>query len=899
MLIDRSESFDPSRVRRSTDTRRGGRGGERDGRCDADRDAEAERLEALERLVLLDTPPEEEFDDLVLLASQVCDMPMSLVSLVDGSRQWFKARLGLDVAETRRDVAFCSHAIATPNHLFTVHDASRDARFASNPLVTGDSGIRFYAGMPIVTREGHALGTVCVMDRQPRVLTPAQERCLEALARQAATLIALRERATQATRSAIAHASRSAEALQQHERGAELLDLVLRGRDLGLWDLDVPSGRWTASIQELALLGYADDPDAIDGVQWRTLVHPEDQALTTSSMEPHLRGDAPFYECTHRMRHRDGRWIWVLGRAVVVERRPDGSPRRIVGTHLDITEAQQDRLALELARQRLAETAQLAKVGGWELDLRTNALTWSREVLRIHELPPGWVPTVDNAIDFYAPEARPVIQAAVAEAIEHGTSYDLQLPLITARGRSIWVRALGHAEYEDGVAVRLTGAFQDITERRTADQALVDSERRLRLITDSLPALIMHIDGEQRYTYVNAHFERTFGVPADAVIGRTLEDVCSAAVYADIAPHVARALDGHAVEFEAVGPARGESLHYQSHYVPDVQADGRTTGFYALIFDITPAKRSELKCIESEKLLRGIADNLPVCIAEIGRDGCFRFVNETYRAWTGRDPQEMVGRSVHAEVGGTYYESRKDAVARALAGERLTFECVLELPVGKRTLHSTYLPYFDDAGEVAGFYALTSDITEQKDTQRKLDALARVDALTGLPNRRHFEERAHETLVRTRRTGRGGALFYLDIDRFKSINDSLGHAGGDELLTRFAARLSAALRESDFVARYAGDEFIAIVEGVASAADAETLAAKVAAAIRAPFTLSTACLRVTTSIGVALFDGDAALDALLAEADAALYAAKDAGRDGFRVARREAQPAGAPAPTVR
>ena len=1103
---------------------------------------ETERLAELRRLLLLDTAPELEYDDLVTLASEICQTPIALVSLVDQDRQWFKAKVGIAATETHRDDAFCAHAVCEPRELFTVHDATNDPRFANNPLVTGGPGIRFYAGAPIVSDDGHALGTVCVIDTRPRTLSASQQRCLQALARQAAGLMNLRKTTAAAARVAIDHVDLTIEARLKQEQGAELLDLVLQGRGLGLWDLDVASGRWIASAHELEILGYTGAEAELADQHWRTLVHPDDLGLTTSTMGPHLRGEAPFYECTHRMRHRSGRWLWIFSRAVVVRRDASGVPTRIVGTHTDITEARRleterqhnaerlelallggdigiwdvhvptgrvvytghwvemlgytreefegnqdlwktlvhpddgrafqdgmalhlrgelpviegegrmrhkdghwvwlltraklferdaagrplrivgvnmnitsrktselalaaeatrrralldhaseyvfvlsrklrltevnpqfadalgytvdevmplrpwqwdaiedtrekfaarwtgwsaepwtaefqwrrkdgsvldvevsctnlllegddeeylfvcrditatkrDRVSLERTRNLLEQTAQLAQVGGWEVDLRAQTVTWSREVYRIHEVTDlDWQPKLESGLQFYAPEARPVITAAVEAAIADGTAWDLQLPLITALGRRIWVRTQGHAEYEGKRAVRLVGVFQDITERKVAEDALVASERRLRLITDNMPGSIMHIDRDERYCFVNQHFGRVFGLPPESILGLQMRDLCSEATYESLAPRIALALAGQATQFEWSAQVSGQQRHFQSHYVPDLDAGGEVAGFYALVLDITGRKQAELKSLASERLLRGITDNLPACIAEVDREGRYRFANATYLAWTGVEPADMIGRNVADAILPEYYHLRRDSIRRALAGERVSLEQTLTLRQGPRTVQTTYLPHFDEDQTVAGFYALTSDITELKDTQRRLDALARVDALTQLPNRRHFEERAAETLARTRRSGGMGALFYLDVDRFKSINDSLGHAGGDELLQEFARRLTAALRETDFVARYAGDEFVAIAEGIASEADARLLAEKITTAIRRPFALSNACVYVTTSIGIATFERDESLRSLLERADGALYESKSAGRDTIRVSSTE------------
>lgn len=143
---------------------------------------EARRLKVLWQYEVLDTVPEEVFDDLAELASTICEAPIALISLVDESRQWFKARVGFDVTETSRDVSFCSHAILQPG-LFIVPDATKDERFKENPLVTGQPGIRFYAGAPLVAPDGHALGTLCVLDKQPRELNPSQLKAVRLLAR--------------------------------------------------------------------------------------------------------------------------------------------------------------------------------------------------------------------------------------------------------------------------------------------------------------------------------------------------------------------------------------------------------------------------------------------------------------------------------------------------------------------------------------------------------------------------------------------------------------------------------------------------------------------------------------------------------------------------------------------
>lgn len=188
---------------------------------------EEQRLDDLRSYEILDTRPEQAYDDLTFLAACICESPIALISFVDSERQWFKSKFGLDAAETSRSVAFCAHAILRPDSLFVVGDATKDARFAENPLVTDDPKIRFYAGAPLVTSSGHALGTLCVIDREPRELTTKQKEALSALSRQVVAQLELRETLAKAQASA-KQMQRYHEELENAQRRLEKSNARLR-----------------------------------------------------------------------------------------------------------------------------------------------------------------------------------------------------------------------------------------------------------------------------------------------------------------------------------------------------------------------------------------------------------------------------------------------------------------------------------------------------------------------------------------------------------------------------------------------------------------------------------------------------------------------------------------------
>src|SRR3954470_1341163 len=182
---------------------------------------EKKRLQVLWQYELLDTIPEEVFDDLTELAARICEAPIALISLIDEDRQWFKSKVGITVNETSRDISFCARAIQQDD-LFIIPDATQDARFANNPLVTSDPKIRFYAGAPLITPDGHALGTLCVIDKVPRELRTEQQQALRVLARHVMTQLELRRHANEL---ADAHKAREATHEELEKARAEVASL--------------------------------------------------------------------------------------------------------------------------------------------------------------------------------------------------------------------------------------------------------------------------------------------------------------------------------------------------------------------------------------------------------------------------------------------------------------------------------------------------------------------------------------------------------------------------------------------------------------------------------------------------------------------------------------------------
>ena len=301
---------------------------------------ESDRLSALRSYGILDTEPEQAFDDIVQLAARICDAPIAVVNLIDRGRQWFKAETGLGVRETPLDTSFCAHALLQEDGL-VVPDATKDSRFECNPLVTGESGLRFYAGRLLKSTDGYALGTLCVLDTRirPEGLTEFQTETLDVLARQVMAQLELRR--------------------------------AIREREEGVAALAVSEGKFRAIADSMPQMVWSTLPDGFhdyynarwyeftgvpagstDGEGWNDMFHPDDQERAREVWSHSLETGDP-YEIEYRLRRSDGVYRWALGRATPI-RNEDGEITRWFGTCTDIEDLKRSQSSKDLLSQELS-----------------------------------------------------------------------------------------------------------------------------------------------------------------------------------------------------------------------------------------------------------------------------------------------------------------------------------------------------------------------------------------------------------------------------------------------------------------------------------------------------------------------------------------------------------------
>jgi diguanylate cyclase (GGDEF)-like protein/PAS domain S-box-containing protein len=314
-------------------------------------------------------------------------------------------------------------------------------------------------------------------------------------------------------------------------------------------------------------------------------------------------------------------------------------------------------------------------------------------------------------------------------------------------------------------------------------------------------------------------------------------------------------------------------------------AQGRVLGYVGSVTDITARARARARAEAELRKLSSAVQHTADAVLIADRDGTIEYVNPALEAMTGYSRAELVGKNLDVFRS----DVQDEAFYRRLRGTLLAGETFSDVLVNRRKDGSLYYeeklinPIKDAGGNVTHFVATGRDITERMAAQERLQRLAHHDTLTGLPNRALFLDRLRQALARARRHGRRVAILFLDLDDFKRINDAHGHEAGDRFLQGVAERLRTAVRESDTVARYGGDEFAFVVDELAQGADLAMVVSKIQEAFAAPIVLSEGEFPVRASVGVSLYPDDGTdADTLLKRADAAMYRAKGAGEGGVR-----------------
>src|SRR5688572_20459213 len=434
------------------------------------------------------------------------------------------------------------------------------------------------------------------------------------------------------------------------------------------------------------------------------------------------------------------------------------------------------------------------------------------------------------------------------EALGLRRPLETQYRLLRADGEYGWLHHSAVPVYDDNGRLQgYLGSCTDITEQRSAELRALYKEREIRTLADNVPVLIAYYDREDlRCRFANRAYAQTWGLDERSIVGKPLVQIIGEAGYTEIKPHVDRVLAGDVVTYErTITAARGQTKVLEVNLRPHRAPDGHPLAAFVLIHDITRHRHAEQRVRDSEERLRKFADASRAGIV-FHDEGRITDCNEALTQLTGFTTEELLGTEIIKYV----VPERRDQVLEAVrSGYERPYESEILAKDGSVVpveFEGRVMPL---DGKVYRL-SVVRDIRRRKQNEARIDFLAHHDQLTGLPNRALLRERLEFILASARRRGNRAAVLFIDLDNFKVVNDSLGHAAGDELLKVVAARLIAVLRAVDVVSRHGGDEFLVVMPDVEDERSPVPVAEKLLAAIAEPMLIEGQSVSVSPSIGI-------------------------------------------------
>lgn len=718
---------------------------------------EAERLKALENYEILDSLDEADFDRITELASLICDTPISLVSLVDEKRQWFKSKVGLDVSETHRDLAFCQHAIMN-DALFEVENTLDDDRFSQNELVTGEPNIRFYAGQPLIDPQGFALGTLCVIDRTPKSLSDKQKRALKLLASEVTSLIVERRKKQEA---------------KYFDRLFSLShDLVCVSSNKGYFIKINPAFHEVLGWDKKHLLTHS----------FFELIHPNDQFSAKQDFHLLTSGNIPSYGI-YKVKTSSGDYKTIQWESTL---EPDTGNLFSIGR--DVTEQQALKDSLEHARMLLEETGKIARVGGWELDILRQRLTWTGVTKQIHKVDPDYQPNLATSLNFYKEgDDREKITKAIDEAISTGKAWDLELQIINNEGEEIWVRAQGHAEFHEKMCIRLSGTFQDIDDKKRVELEVIAAKKFLdEILTASSEVGIVTTDLNGLITIWNPGAENILGYTAAEMVGKQTTDIFRDRDEVEARKKEIESTYGYEVEGFNIITERTNITGSDQREWTGIKKDGTrimissvitpirddkniTIGYLSIARDITAEKENEHALITEKARLAAFIEHAPAAVVMLDTEMYFVAASNVWLEDFKMDRNKIIGHSYY-ESFPNLDETRIKRHKQVLSGEVIRVEeDIFRLPGEDEDLYICWemRPWYLNDCTIGGMMISVQNITTSVKHREQLKAAVQLAEQASVAKSEFLANMSHEI-----RTPLNGIIGFTDLLLKTRLNET-------------------------------------------------------------------------------------------------------------------------------
>ncbi|MBH1654063.1 PAS domain S-box protein [Stenotrophomonas maltophilia] len=697
--------------------------------------------------------------------------------------------------------------------------------------------------------------------------------------------------------------------LQELAEERRRLAMIIDGTAAGTWEWTVQTGEMRVNARWAEIVGYRlEELEPVCQKTFLKLVHPDDIVLSDAALEDHFEGRSDNYVCLLRMRHKNGQWIWIHDRGRVFEWDGQGRPLWMAGAHADVTELQQARQDAAESRQRLQAVVDASdEVAVIATDTEGTITLFNTGAERLLGYSAEEVVGQRRLGDFHDPDElaawlRPLaaadgslpgaFEALSARADEQ--TYSRQWTLRRKDGQPRQVRlSISRMDGAGGARIGYVGMSIDITEILQARaEARLSAEKFAGAFTSAALGMA-RVSLEGRWLDVNDARCRILGYPREELLQVDFQRLTHPD---DLQTDLALVQDLLA--------GRRSHYHLEKRYldrdgkviwarlsVSLVRTEhGEPLHFVSQIQDISAQRTSEQRLFESEQRSRITLDAVADLVLSVRLDGRIEYANAAaVRTLAGDGALSLAGHKVQDVLALTteYAPGSVLDVSVLLDPESnavdLHADLLLRLGTATIPVDLTRAWLRDDEGHVRGAVWVLRDDTQQRARQREARHLAEIDPLTELSNRRGFEVHLQQAITRVERTGQAASLMYIDLDRFKPVNDTWGHLAGDAVLWAVASVLRHGVRDSDVVARLGGDEFAVILSGCtprrAARIGGELL--HTLASLSIPWDRDR--LHVGASIGIAPLAGGMSVDQAVAAADAQCYRAKAMGRNNVQV----------------
>jgi diguanylate cyclase (GGDEF)-like protein/PAS domain S-box-containing protein len=579
---------------------------------------------------------------------------------------------------------------------------------------------------------------------------------------------------------------------------------------------------------------------------------------------------------------------WLKGRDIslrALHSETEERRRAVEESHSQAEARRQVENGLRQTEERLAMAIDAAKIGFFDWDCVRNEQVWFGNVRQLLGLEPSAAANFEALASAVHPEDREALRQNIAGIVMDNPEFALEHRAIWSDGTVHWIWARGQGLFDpDGRLVRVVGIVMDIDQRKQAEQqyrlqatALEEAANGV-VITDPTGAIL----------WVNPAFTQMTGYSAEEAIGRNPRILNSGQQDAQFFRAMWQTIiAGHVWHGEVVNRKKDGSFYTEEMTVAPVRTPaGGISHFVAIKLDITQRKLAEQALKSAEQEYRSIFETTMLGIFRSRPDGRLLKVNRALARMAGYESSEKFLNAVPSVLGIYADLDERNELMRRLAAAKAVrgYEVKFRLQDGRiRTGLLELNSVTDASGAVLYNEGTVQDITERKQAEEQIRFLAYHDALTGLPNRALFEERMVQALADARRRQERLLVLCLDIDNFKTMNDSLGHSAGDMLLRQVGERLQKRAREHDTVARIGGDEFVMLLTGTDCTINGEKVANRIRSDVSGAYRLEGQAVNVTCSIGVSVFPEDGwEIKELLRNADEAMYSAKESGRNSVR-----------------